>query len=355
MKKRMVAAALVFSAAFVFPVFAGEWEREEAGNISWKYREGDGSYVSNAWRELDGKWYYFDHEGKMVTGICRIDGKEQNFREDGSWIDVSSGTSSSATVVAGTRSVQSSPGAGKWEQDERGWYYQNSDGSFAKSAWRQIRGKWYHFNEEGYMETGLITVDGTFYFLEEDGAMISNESRTVNGVTYSFDGSGAGNMEWRYKQPLAIPAESEKSDFHKSVDAMADSILAGITDSGMSQRQKAVAIYHWVKGNMRYSGFSPVGDWVGGAYDGIRKHHGDCYTYYALSAELLNRAGMQTIEVIRSSDNNHYWNLVNVDGSWYHFDPCPRRTGGDFCLLTDAQIAPSRAHVFDHSLYPPTP
>lgn len=253
------------------------------------------------------------------------------------------------------RPEDNGPGVARWGQDEKGWFYREPGEKYVVSDWKEVDGKWYHFDEEGYMETGLILVDGIPYFLEEDGAMVREESRVIDGRTYHFDGSGAGKVEWPYKQPLLIPPDSEKSDFHKSVDAIADSILAGITHEGMSQREKAVAIYHWVKGNLRYSGYSPVGDWVGGAYDGMRKRHGDCYTYFATSAELLNRAGMQTIEVIRSSDNNHYWNLVNVDGSWYHFDPCPRRLGGDFCLLTDREIGHSGAHVFDHSLYPPTP
>ena len=247
------------------------------------------------------------------------------------------------------------PGVERWMQDEKGWFYQEPGKGYVVSDWKEVDGKWYHFDGDGYMETGLIQVDGAYYFLEEDGSMIREESREIEGKTYHFDSSGAGIVEWPYKQPLLIPSDWEKSDFHKSVDTMADGILAGIIHEGMGQREKAVAIYNWVKGNLRYSGYSPVGDWVGGAYDGMRKHHGDCYTYFATSAELLNRAGMETIEVIRSSDNNHYWNLVKVDGSWYHFDPCPRRQGGDFCLLTDDEISKSGSHTFDHSLYPPTP
>jgi len=262
-----------------------------------------------------------------------------------------------ATAVAGNGECRAvyGPGAGRWMEDENGWWWRKGNGSYSKSEWTRIGGKWYYFDERGYMQTGAVTVDGMFYYLNEDGSMVSDETREVDGVTYTFDSSGAGTAAWTYKLPLDVPPEDEKTEFHKMVDAEADRVLAGITNDGMDQWQKATAIYCWVKGHLRYSGYSPVGDWVGGAWDGFRKRHGDCYTYYATSAELLNRAGMQTIEVIRSTDNNHYWNLVNVDGNWYHFDPCPRRTGEDYCLLTDGQIAGSRAHIFNHALYPPTP
>ena len=67
-----------------------------------------------------------------------------------------------------------------------------------------------------------------------------------------------------------------------------------------------------------------------------------------------------SIEVIRYTDNDHYWNLTQCDGQWYHFDTTPRSWGGSFCLLTDAEmLAYSHAHggcfEFDRSLYPPTP
>jgi len=266
-------------------------------------------------------------------------------------------TVQAATIEAGDResSAMSGPGAAHWAEDENGWWWNRGNGGYAKSEWMLINDKWYHFDERGYMQTGAINVDGVFYYLNEDGSMVSDETREVNGITYTFGSSGAGTAVWPYKMPLAVPPEEEKTEFHKMVDAEADRVLAGIINDDMSQWQKATAIYRWVKGHLRYSGYSPVGNWVSGAWDGFRKCHGDCYTYYATSAELLNRAGMQTIEVIRSTDNNHYWNLVNVDGNWYHFDPCPNRAGTDWCLVTDGQIAGNRAHIFNHALYPLTP
>lgn len=120
------------------------------------------------------------------------------------------------------------------------------------------------------------------------------------------------------------------------------------------------AIYNWVRGNIRYSGASATRDWVQEAYQGLRLRRGDCFTYYSVSQLLLSRAGIAGIEVVRSTDNHHYWNLVNIDGSWYHFDATPRRAGGYFFLWTDDQMEQySRQHggcfTFDRRLYPATP
>lgn len=43
---------------------------------------------------------------------------------------------------------------------------------------------------------------------------------------------------------------------------MADQILSEIINDAMDQRQKAEAIYNWVRGNIRYSGASATRDWV---------------------------------------------------------------------------------------------
>ena len=128
----------------------------------------------------------------------------------------------------------------------------------------------------------------------------------------------------------------------------------------MSERQKAEAIYAWVRGNFRYAGHSASRDWPSEAYRSLRSHHGDCFSFYSAANALLSRAGIPSIEVIRSTDADHYWNLVRVDGNWYHFDTTPRSVGGYYCLWTDAQMnAFSNRHKgcfhFDASLYPRTP
>jgi len=269
------------------------------------------------------------------------------------WVQVAA----QAAIISSSSESNTAPGPGAahWLEDGVGWRWRFADGNFAVSEWVEVNGRWYHFDAQGYMQTGLIILDGVYYWLDEDGSMAADGNRTVGSITYTFDSTGAGTMIWPYKMPLQIPSEAEKSELHKTVDAMADTVLSEVIDDSMGERQKAEAIYHWVKGHLRANGYSPVGDWVSAAWDGLRKRHGDCYTYYATAAELLNRAGFRTIEVIRSTDNNHYWNLVEVDGEWYHFDAFPRLAGGEYCLLTDKEIAVWPRCEFDHSLYPPTP
>ena len=86
--------------------------------------------------------------------------------------------------------------------------------------------------------------------------------------------------------------------------------------------------------------------------------------YYAVASALLTRAGIENMEIQRDNPASpHYWNLVKVNGCWYHFDTCPHYSGHwlQSFLLTDAQVrAYSEYEVpgyysFDPSLYPATP
>ena len=61
-----------------------------------------------------------------------------------------------ALVLASVMAISASTTAfaGSWQQNETGWWYQNDDGSYPMNTW--------------YQDT-----DGSWYFLDEEGEMIS--------------------------------------------------------------------------------------------------------------------------------------------------------------------------------------
>ena len=76
----------------------------------------------------------------------------------------------------------------QWKQDARGWWYQNSDGSYTANNWQYIRGKWYFFDQEGYMKTGWISWEGKMYYCDASGAMLVS-TVTPDGVNVGADGA----------------------------------------------------------------------------------------------------------------------------------------------------------------------
>ncbi len=94
--------------------------------------------------------------------------------------------------------------AGEWRQNGVGWWYQNDDGSYPLSSWKEIDGKQYYFNASGYMLHDTTTPDG--YQVGSDGAWIKDVYRD-NGKWENIEGYYVANE--RFLDP--IYAEDELS------------------------------------------------------------------------------------------------------------------------------------------------
>jgi len=145
---------------------------------------------------------------------------------------------------------------------------------------------------------------------------------------------------------------------------MGDYIISTIDHEGRTDREYLRMIYNYVQGHMVYHDNKHKYDWAYSAVDAIFQGYGDCRNYYGLSRLLLTCAGFENMMVEKPKPNEHsnahFWNLVRVDGAWYHFDTTPRFNRSDFFLWTDAQMDAFSAKnngcfERDRSLYPATP
>lgn len=155
-----------------------------------------------------------------------------------------------------------------------------------------------------------------------------------------------------------VLAEQPKYYDEDLVNQKADEILAQILTDDMTQREKAKAIYNWIRRNVGYVNHSEKGEWVRAAYEGLYEHRGDCYVYACTAKVLLTRAGIPNIDIEKLTVNpSHYWNLVDVGDGWYHFDATPRKDKSVFFMVTDEELkeysqAHKNSHAYDESLYP---
>ena len=175
-------------------------------------------------------------------------------------------------------------------------------------------------------------------------------------VTYSVTDC-SGNMTTVVGK-VNVMAEAPKWADEDAIHEKADGILDTILKDDMTDRQKAKAIYRWLKNNIGYVSHSEKGNYMRGAYEGLFKQQGDCFVYAASAKELLTRAGIQNIDIVKATTNpSHYWTLVYIEDGWYHFDATPRKDKSEFFLLTDAELEAyssthKNTHIFDRSLYP---
>ena len=162
------------------------WKKDTKG---WWYQNSDGSYPKNEWKTIKGARYHFDANGYMQTGWLKLDNIWYYFKTSGAmakdeWVD-----NGKSYVDADGKYV---PGKKKytegWKKNAKGWWYQNQDGSYPKSKWKQINGKWYYFDADGYMKTGWLKLGNIWYYLKDSGAMAENE--WVENGKYFVDANG---------------------------------------------------------------------------------------------------------------------------------------------------------------------
>lgn len=83
-----------------------------------------------------------------------------------------------------------------WHSNSKGWWYQNSDGSYPTNKWQKINEKWYFFNEEGYCLTNKwIKRGGVWYWLDNDGTMATGWKK-INNEWYYFKQDGEMVTGW---------------------------------------------------------------------------------------------------------------------------------------------------------------
>lgn len=77
---------------------------------------------------------------------------------------------------------------------------------------------------------------------------------------------------------------------------------------------------------------------------------GDAKTYAMVYAEMCRSAGLNCRMVSGTrSGEAWYWNLICIDGVYYHVDLIASRTAGQFTKLSDGEMG---GYVWDYSAYP---
>ena len=154
-----------------------------------------------------GRWYYIEEDGKKAKGLKEIDGKlyffsnnpmnkyETNEQVRGKlarpkfYISFPSRAEDNPTYY-----FDAETGAAVTNQfvyADGHWYYFGNDGK-ALLFDQVINGQHLYFDYEGKQVKGDFVTDykGTRYYDENSGELVTNQTRTINGVTYHFDEIG---------------------------------------------------------------------------------------------------------------------------------------------------------------------
>ncbi|WP_274306984.1 transglutaminase domain-containing protein [Solibacillus daqui] len=177
------------------------------------------------------------------------------------------------------------------------------------------------------------------------------------------------NRSYRYR---SLSKNRVKVDFtlsyrmnrtqEKDMLAEITEVLAQITTPAMSTLQKIVAVHDYIVRTYSYEMHTKGSPFAVSTF--MAEKRGVCMAYALLFEKMMHMLDIPCYYVIGKADGEgdagHAWNMVQLDGDWYHVDVTWDDIGHAYehheiryCyfLLTDDQIANN--HQWDLDLYPP--
>lgn len=141
--------------------------------------------------------------------------------------------------------------------------------------------------------------------------------------------------------PSYAATGSELSQMQEEFQTLTGEIMDQVDDS-WSDMEKALFYHDYICTNFEYDTSLKIHD----AYQFLTEKKGVCQAYTLLYGYFLNEEGIAN-DTATSDSMNHIWNVVSMDGNWYHVDvtwddPVPDTLGnakhGNF-LRSDEGIA----------------
>lgn len=287
------------------PVSDSGWKLE---NGRWYYEENNGTRKSGGWYWLDGnhdgryECYYFDNQGCLLVETITPDGYFVN--SSGAWtengiVQIQTGLNSTggSNYSGGNGSSgrnSSSGGNGSSGRNKSSGGNSSSGKSSSSSGNGSSGGKSYSNNGTGSGGSRKYTAD-TQIDDEEDYQDVS--------VRYSANDFKTGNYDMMTSSQIK-ETEEKIAEFKRTH-----------LNSTMSDFEKEVEIVKWLISNCDYE----VGeDWENStAYSCIVNGTAQCAGYADAFLQTAKACGLDARYI---NNEVHAWNLVKLDGDWYHID-----------------------------------
>ena len=203
--------------------------------------------------------------------------------------------------------------------------------------------------------TNLFTIE---YLGSETSAFMNNSQQLIKSIYEGDD----DYLEWNMDQISYTYTKTEnllKIDFtvkyrttkaqEAYVDNQVTSILATIIKPDMTNDEKLSAIHKYIVDHVEY-------DWTlkkYTAYDALYSGKAVCQGYALLMDKMLESVGIKSIIIDGSiPEGNHAWNLVQLDGLWYHVDATNDDINNNkYYLKTDTYMRDNN-YIWNSTLFP---
>jgi len=312
---KIIASSLVVASIIALnPIgVSAEWKSNSKG---WWYTESNS--WATGWRNIDGKWYYFNSDGYMAHD----------------------------TTIGG--------------------YYLNGSGAWTNSTPSNYGSD---LDSLGQQILNNISTESTSFSLEYDGDAESAGKAIedeIENLKYTHPYEAYNISKYTMAVPLSSYSTTIKieiscvynmtAEMATDLDTRARAIVAIIAPDSMSAFEKERAIHDWIVNNTQYDQSSTIYD----PYNTLVKHAGVCEGYSLLAQKMFTIAGIKSLVVSGYAHGvSHAWNMVYIDNKWRHVDvtwddPVSSKDvlRYDYYNITDSKI--STNHSWDISKYPST-
>lgn len=164
----------------------GEWIKELENN-------------ETGWRFVGSDWYYLERGELAASGIKNIHGKKYMFDDEGKmYYDCEKTVQTEKGPVTYYFGKSGVAYTGQWRLvSGQKWKYYDSEGVEARSCWKKMKNAWYYFDNSGKMLTDWQMIKNVWYYFENSGKMAVGWQK-VDKHWYYLDANGARTAGWRY-------------------------------------------------------------------------------------------------------------------------------------------------------------
>lgn len=215
----------------------------------------------------------------------------------------------------------------------------------------------------GGVATSIKFAYSSFNEMKNITAYIEEQKRlkAEEGITKENDVKIAGSYEIKSTEDISDAYKSgdtsKLNDKQKETLDMASDILKEIITDGMSEYEKETAVYDWMCKNLAHDANLLVVIPASSSQEsdnpyGVLKYHNAVCVGYATTFRLFMQ--MMDIEcmVVHNTECYHSWDLINLDGDWYHTDIYSDVGRGDYSHFNLCDAIRGQQESWDTEFFP---
>ena len=349
---------------------------DESADEEWYYFKSNGKRAENEKITYKGKTYYFDTDGKMLTGwVTTGDGATSVNEATGYEKDHTFYCDETGARVEGAWVKDTEPGTDDDDADaDEYWYYlKKATGKPATGKQSNINGQIYLFNEEGQMQYGWVAEatdsDVKFLRLDEDDNEIAMEEAT--GKVYYCGDEDDGHAKKNKWTKTWLPDNTSEEDDDKewfwfdkngklyrasgsdaTVKAQkykleeGDLVYDGGSITGVEKKKVNSKDYWFRPDGVMLAKFYMIGDnmyYFGGSDDGsmktgsqtVKDNTGDSYKFYFYTKDTYGYKKGAGVVGNQSNKLYYYGMLIQADDYKYQLATITK-DGVDYSFIVNS-------------------